>query len=80
MDKPKPNKVAQFCSGQIQPSGALSLRRMVRFWSGVDTLRQPEFRFWPIPIVENDTTAGPTPTNYQNRSLKWTIAVLINGD
>jgi hypothetical protein len=38
MDKPKPNKLAQFYSGQIQPNGALSLRRSVQFWSGVDTL------------------------------------------
>ncbi len=37
MDKPKPNKLAQFYSGQIQPNGALSLRRSVQFWSGVDT-------------------------------------------
>jgi hypothetical protein len=36
MDKPKPNKLAQFYSGQIQPNGALSLRRSVQFWSGVD--------------------------------------------
>jgi hypothetical protein len=36
MDKPKPNKLAQFYSGQIQPNGALSLRRSVHFWSGVD--------------------------------------------
>jgi hypothetical protein len=40
MDKPKPNKLAQFYSGQIQPNGALSLRRSVQFWSGVDILRQ----------------------------------------
>ena len=38
MDKPKPNKLAQFYSGQIQPNGALSLRRSVQFWSGVDIL------------------------------------------
>ena len=37
MDKPKPNKLAQFYSGQIQPNGALSLRRSVQFWSGVDS-------------------------------------------
>jgi transposase len=37
MDKPKPNKLAQFYSGQIQPNGALSLRRSVQFWSGVYT-------------------------------------------
>ncbi len=30
-------KVAQFYSGQTQPSGALLLRRLVRFCSGVDT-------------------------------------------
>jgi len=38
MDKPKPNKLAQFYSGQIQPNGALSLRRSVQFWSGVDII------------------------------------------
>jgi len=38
MDKPKPNKLAQFYSGQIQPNGALSLRRSVQFWSGVDIM------------------------------------------
>jgi len=38
MDKPKPNKLAQFYSGQIQPNGALSLRRSVQFWSGVDMI------------------------------------------
>ena len=37
MDKPKPNKLAQFYSGQIQPNSALSLRRSVQFWSGVDS-------------------------------------------
>ena len=41
MDKPKPNKLAQFYSGQIQPNGALSLRRSVQFWSGVDTAHLP---------------------------------------
>ena len=46
MDKPKPNKLAQFYSGQIQPNGALSLRRSVQFWSGVDTLpRQDKTRY-----------------------------------
>ena len=32
----RPNKLAQFYSGQIQPNGALSLRRSVQLWSGVD--------------------------------------------
>jgi len=41
MDKPKPNKLAQFYSGQIKPNGALSLRRSVQFWSGVDSLSRP---------------------------------------
>jgi len=41
MDKPKPNKLAQFYSGQIQPNGALSLRRSVQFWSGVDKEHHP---------------------------------------
>jgi len=36
MDKPISNKVAHFYSGQNQPSGALLLRRLVRFKSGVD--------------------------------------------
>jgi hypothetical protein len=31
MDKPKPNKMAHFYSGQIQPNGALLLRRLVQF-------------------------------------------------
>ena len=43
MDKPKPNKLAQFYSGQIQPNGVLSLRRSVQFWSGVDNPLQSEF-------------------------------------
>ena len=42
MDKPKPNKLAQFYSGQIQPNGALSLRRSVQFWSSVDTASYKE--------------------------------------
>jgi hypothetical protein len=37
MDKPKPNQVAHFYSGQILPSGAVLLRRPVPFYSGVDT-------------------------------------------
>ena len=44
MDKPKPNKLAQFYSGQIQPNGALSLRRSVQFWSGVDNFDFKELR------------------------------------
>jgi hypothetical protein len=30
--------------GQNQPSGALSLRRLVMFWSGVDNLGKEESR------------------------------------
>jgi hypothetical protein len=37
MDKPTSNEAVHFYSGQSQPSGALSHRRVVRFWSGVDT-------------------------------------------
>ena len=37
MDKPTSNKVAQFYSAKIQKSGALLLRRLVQFYSGVDT-------------------------------------------
>ena len=36
MDKPKSNKVAHFYSGQIQQCGALLLRRLAQFYSGVD--------------------------------------------
>jgi hypothetical protein len=39
MDKPKPNKVAQFYSGQIRQNGALLLRRLAQFCSGVDNER-----------------------------------------
>jgi len=46
MDKPKPNKLAQFYSGQIQPNGALSLRRSVQFWSGVDILTTAPSKNW----------------------------------
>lgn len=37
MDKPTSNEAVHYYSGQSQPSGALSPRRVVRFWSGVDT-------------------------------------------
>ena len=37
MDKPTSNEAVHYYSGQSQPSGALSPRRVVRFWSGVDS-------------------------------------------
>ena len=63
MDKPKPNKLAQFYSGQIQPKGALSLRRSVQFWSGVDNatrsgLTVEEFDYCAVLGILDTSTNG----------------------
>jgi hypothetical protein len=38
MDKPVYRIVAQFYSGKIRQNGALLLRRLAQFYSGVDTI------------------------------------------
>lgn len=62
MDKPKPNKLAQFYSGQIQPNGALSLRRSVQFWSGVDS----------VPISEIGNNNKSSSEDFSSFNKKYT--------
>ncbi len=54
MDKPTSNEAVHYYSGQSQPSGALSPRRVVRFWSGVDTLLVT-----PVHLDEPELTRDP---------------------
>ena len=60
MDKPTSNKAVHFPSGQNQPSGALSLRRPVRFCSGVDKsgteMNKSEFNDMIRKMVASDET------------------------